>query len=159
MSLSVGDEAPGFVLDGIDGATGRRGIYELESYRGGPVVVVFYPADNSAVCTAQLAAYTAGISSFDSLGAQVLAISPQSLDKHAAFAGVNGGFAFPLLSDPGKAVGREWGNLGLLDLYRRSTFVLDAEGIITYSHRYIGPGLAFKGVDELAAAVAEAAAR
>lgn len=158
MSLSVGDHAPDFILDGIDGATGRRDAYQLQKYRGGPVVVVFYPADNSAVCTAQLAAYTEGISSFDALGAQVLAISPQSVDKHAAFAGANGGFAFPMLSDPGKAVARRWGNLGLLDLYRRSTFVVDAEGLVAYSHRYIGPGLAFKGADELAAAVAAAIA-
>ncbi len=153
MGLSVGDVAPDFTLDGIDGTTGRGGVFSLASYRGAPLVVVFYPGDNSAVCTAQLVDYTRGIQGLRDLGVAVLAISPQDLDSHRSFAAANGGFAFPLLSDPGKAVGRAWGNLGLLDLYRRSTVVLDADGVVRYAHRHLGPGLSFKPIADVVAAV------
>jgi len=154
MGLSVGEVAPDFMLAGIDGSTGRAGTFSLGSYRGGPVVVVFYPGDNSAVCTAQLVDYTSGIKGLDDLGVAVLAISPQDVDSHRSFAAANGGFAFPLLSDPGKKVGRAWGNLGLLDLYRRSTVVLDADGVVRYTQRHLGPGLSFKPIGDVIAAVA-----
>lgn len=158
MALAVGDLAPEFSLDGVDGATGERGRWSRSDFLGAPLVVVFYPGDNTAVCTAQLLEYTQGIGQLDELGAKVVAISPQSVDSHAEFAAAQDGFAFPLLADPGKAVGREWGILGLLDLYRRSTFVLDAEGRVTWAHRYFGMGLAFKPLETLVAAVVDPAA-
>ncbi len=78
----AGEPAPGFTLDGSDGTeTGRRP-YSLEEFRGEPVVLVFYPADNSPVCTVQLRSYSADIASFAETGAQVLAISPQSVAAH-----------------------------------------------------------------------------
>ena len=153
MALAVGDAAPDFRLEGIDGATGRVGTWTRSEFLGAPLVVVFYPGDNSAVCTAQLAEYTRGIGDVAAVGADVVAISPQSVESHQRFAAVNGGFAFPLLCDEGKAVARSWGNLGLLDLYRRSTFVLDGDGIVRYSHRYIGPGMAYKPLADIVAAV------
>jgi len=149
MSVSVGELAPDFELDGVDGRTGEDHRYRLSDFRGAPVVLVFYPGDNTPVCRQQLSSYTEQIGEFAALGAQVLALSPQSVESHREFARRTGGFAFPLLADDGKDVARRYGNLGLLDLYRRSTVVVDADGVVGYTHRYIGPGLAFKPVEVL----------
>ena len=85
-------------------------------YRGQVVVLVFYPGDNTPVCTRQLNAYTEDIDSFTEAGAQVLAISPQSVQSHDDFSCKQGGFAFPLLADTDKAVGEAYGILGPLGL-------------------------------------------
>jgi peroxiredoxin Q/BCP len=157
MSLKVGDPAPDFALEGYDPRTSETRTFTRSEFAGSPLVVVFYPADNTPVCTEQLRTYTAGLSEFDQIGAAVVAISPQDIDSHRGFSEAQGGFAFPMLSDPDKAVGRAYGILGLQDLYRRSTFVVDADGCIAYAHRFVGPGLSFKPVDELVAAVRGAA--
>ena len=67
------------------------------------------------------------------LDAAIVAISPQSVESHREFSEAHGGFGFPLLSDPDKSVGAAYGILGLMDLYRRSTFVVDPEGKIEYA--------------------------
>ena len=80
MAISVGERAPDFTLPG----TGGRD-YSLSDYLGQPVVVVFYPGDDTPVCTKQLNSYTDDIARFEEVGAQVLAISPQSVASHEAF--------------------------------------------------------------------------
>ena len=157
MALDVGELAPSFTLPGVDGATGETGEYALDSYRGRPVVLVFYPGDNTPVCTRQLNAYTDDIGEFEGTGAQVLAISPQSVESHAGFARAQGGFAFPLLADEDKRVGQAYGVVGPVGFYRRSAFVVDGRGIVRYAHRAIG-GLTFRKTDELVRAVAAAGA-
>ena len=152
--ISIGAAAPGFELPGVDGRTGERGEWSLEAFRGRPVVVLFYPGDSSPVCRRQLTEYTEGIGGFEALDAQVLAVSHQDPESHRRFALRAGGFGFPLLTDADKSVGRTWGVLGLLDLYRRCTFVLDAGGVVRYSHRYVGPGLGYRPVSELVDVVA-----
>lgn len=152
--LPVGATAPDFELPGVDGRTGDFRQWSLGEFKGRPVVLLFYPGDGSPVCMRQLTEYTAGMGAFDDLDAQVLALSHQSPESHLAFAERNGGFGFPMLADEDKAVARDYGVLGLLDLYRRCTFVVDAEGIIAYSHRYVGPGLGYRPVEELVGAVA-----
>ncbi len=107
MTIAVGEQAPDFTAEGTDGTSEGRRPYSLAEFRGQPVVLVFYPADHSPVCTAQLTSYSHDIGQFADLGAQVLALSPQTVEEHEAFAEANGGFAFPLLADPAKAVGRE----------------------------------------------------
>lgn len=149
MGVAVGDPAPSFGLAGIDGATGADLTLELSDLRGDPVVLVFYPADDSPVCTAQLGEYTQQIAAFEALSARVVAISPQSPESHRRFAAAQDGFAFPMLSDEDKAVARGYGNLGLLDLYRRCTFVLDREGTVVWLHRAMGPGIRYSQVDRL----------
>jgi peroxiredoxin Q/BCP len=149
MTLRVGAPAPDFELGGIDGQTGEAGTYRRSDALGSPLVLVFYPADGSPVCTRQLNEYTEGLGRFDELGARVFGISPQSTSSHAEFASQQGGFGFPLLSDTDKAVGGAYEILGLLDLYRRSIFIVDATGSIVYVHRSLGPGLRFKPIDEL----------
>jgi thioredoxin-dependent peroxiredoxin len=58
MTVRVGDQAPDFTAHGTDGTSGGRRGYTLQEYRDQPVVLVFYPADHSPVCTAQLTSYS-----------------------------------------------------------------------------------------------------
>lgn len=144
--VGVGDVAPDFTLEG----TGDRD-YTLSDFRGQPVVLVFYPGDNTPVCTMQLNTYSSDISEFVALNAQVLAISPQSIESHEQFTNVHE-FGFPLLADTDRAVGRAFGVVGLVGFYRRSIFVLDRAGVIRFVHR-AGAGLTFRRTDELVAEV------
>jgi thioredoxin-dependent peroxiredoxin len=151
VSVGVGDEAPEFELPG----TGERS-YALREFRGRPVVLVFYPGDDTPVCTKQLSTYSHDLSQFESVGAQVLAVSPQGVDSHERFAGKLG-LGFPLLADSDKAVAQAYGTLGPLGFPRRSVFVIDAAGVIRYAHRAIA-GLTYRPTGELVAAVRAARA-
>jgi peroxiredoxin Q/BCP len=151
----VGGPAPDFTLAGSDNPDDGRRDYSLADYRGQVVVLVFYPGDNTTVCTRQLNSYTEDIDSFTGAGAQVLAVSPQSVISHDEFSCKQGGFAFPLLADTDKAVGEAYGILGPLGFYRRSVFVIDGEGIVRYAHRAVA-GITFRSTDELVKAVKSA---
>jgi peroxiredoxin Q/BCP len=152
MAINVGGTAPDFALAGTDGTDQGHRIYTLSECRGQPVVLVFYPADNSPVCTVQLNTYSHDINRFAETGAQVLAISPQSVEEHDEWAAKQGGFAFPLLADTSKAVGELYGILGPVGFYRRSVFVIDGYGVVRYAHRSTA-GLTFRPVSELIEAV------
>ena len=143
MSVTIGDAAPEFTLQG----TGETA-YSLKDYAGHNVVLVFYPGDDTPVCTKQLNAYNDGLSQFTDLGAQVLAISAQDVDSHDRFSAKHGGFAFPLLADTDKAVAGLYGTLGPIGFPRRSVFIVDGDGVIRYAHRAIA-GLTYRPVSEL----------
>ncbi len=138
--------APHFELDGTGGRS-----YALDDEAGAPVVLVFYPADNTPVCTSQLTAYSDDLASFVDLGARLLAISPQDVASHEAFA-ADHELAFPLLADVDKAVGAAYGVLGPLGFYRRSVFVVDSGGVIRYARRSVG-GMGFRPVEEVVTAL------
>lgn len=142
----AGDQAPDFTLDGTapGGATER---FHLADLRGRPVVLAFYPGDDTAVCTRQLNDYNAGFESFNELDAQVFGISSQGLESHVAFS-AKYDFRFPLLADTDKAVAGAYGTLGPLGFPRRSVFIIDGDGIIRYAHRAIA-GLTFRPTSEL----------
>ena len=147
--LRVGDQAPDFTLAGTGGVD-----YSLSAYRGKPVVLVFYPGDQTPVCTVQLSTYSDDISRFADLGAQVLGISPQGVDSHERFC-ERLNLQFPLLADEDKVVAGAYGILGPLGFPRRSVFIIDGEGIIRYAHRALA-GLTFRSTDELVEAVVAA---
>ena len=149
MAVGIGDKAPDFDLEGTGGSR-----YSLSQFRGKPVVVVFYPADDSPVCTRQLNSYNDDLEAFNAVGAQVLAISSQDMGSHEQFASRHG-LKFPLLADTNKKVAEAYGTVGPLGFPRRSVFVVDAEGMITYAHRAIA-GLTFRPVEELIQAIAKA---
>lgn len=151
MTLAVGTTAPNFRVSGTDGTKPGRRDYALSDYAGQPVVLVFYPADHSPVCTVQLQTYSHDIGEFADVGAQVLALSPQSVDDHEGFLAAHD-FAFPLLADDDKKVGEAYGILGPLGFYRRSIFVVDREGTVRYAHRATA-GLTFRPTDEIVEAV------
>ena len=155
-AVRVGHPAPDFTLPGTDGTPEGHRDYRLSELAGRPVVLVFYPGDNTPVCTRQLNSYTADVDEFREVDAQVLAISPQSVESHDAFSADQGGFAFPLLADVDKSVGRLYGILGPVGFYRRSIFVVDGGGVVRHAHRAVA-GLSFRPTAELVAAVAAAA--
>jgi thioredoxin-dependent peroxiredoxin len=151
----VGEAAPDFCLPGTDGTPEGHRDYSLVELRGTPVVLVFYPGDDSPVCTVQLTTYTKEFPSFSGASARVLAMSPQSLESHDRFASRVGGFAFPLLADVDKEVGAAYGVVGPLGFYRRSAFVIDAAGIVRWTQRSV-TGLSFPPSSRLVAAVEDA---
>ncbi len=147
---TLGDPAPDFTLPGVQDGEQRN--YSLSEFRGRPVVLAFYPGDNTAVCTKQLNAYTDDIADFTAVDAQLLAISPQSIDSHLGFSEKQNGFGFPLLADVDKSAGAAYGILGPLKFYRRSVFVVDAAGTVAYAHR-ASVGVTFRPTTDLIAAV------
>ena len=148
----MGEPAPGFTLPGTPGGQP----YALAEHRGRAVVLVFYPADDTPVCTTQLVSYSADLDQFADLGADVLGISPQDVASHERFAERHG-IAFPLLADTDKAVGQTYGVVGPLGFYKRSVFVVDGAGMVRYAHRS-SHGLTYRRTDELVAAVQAAVA-
>lgn len=142
----VGGLAPDFTLKGTGG-----GAYTLSDQRGNPVVLAFYPGDDTPVCTMQLNSYNRDLARFAELGATLWAISPQSVASHDGFSDRQA-FGFPLLADEDKATFRAYGCLGPLGFPRRSVFVIDREGVVRYAHRS-GAGLTFKRTPELIEAV------
>lgn len=150
-SIEVDSRAPDFKLMGTGGAS-----YSLSQYLGKTVVLVFYPGDNTPVCTKQLCSYNNELEQFANLDAQVVAISSQDVASHEAFSKKHG-FKFPLLADTDKQVSSDYGVLGLFGLSRRSIFVIDAKGIVKYVHRAV-TGVTFRRVGELTEAIANAQA-
>ncbi len=151
MSIPLrGQPAPDFTLPG----TGGRD-YTLSDYLGRPVVLVFYPGDDTPVCTRQLTTYSDDLASFDALDVQVLAISPQDVASHERFSARHG-FRFPLLADTAKLVAGTYGTLGPMGFPRRSIVVVDAGGVVRWAHRALA-GLSFRPVDEILAAVHDTA--
>lgn len=142
MSLGVGDAAPDFTLPG----TGGRD-YSLAEFRGQPVVLVFYPGDDTPVCTKQLNSYNDDLGQFSEMNAQVIGVSAQDVGSHESFAGKHG-FDFPLLADTDKHVAGLYGTLGPIGFPRRSVFIVDGDGVVRYAHRAIA-GLTFRPVKEL----------
>ena len=131
----IGAVAPDFTLPGLTLADGKaeRAEFTLSAARGRPLVLAFYPADNSPVCTRQMCSYTNELETFTKLDAAVWAISPQDLDSHEGFARTYK-LAFPLLADTELAVTKRYGiGLGSSNL-RRSVFVIDADGVLRWKH-------------------------
>jgi thioredoxin-dependent peroxiredoxin len=144
--LNVGDPAPEFELPGTDDK-----IYRLSDYRGRKVILAFYPGDFTAVCTKQFCSYRDQGDKLNSLGAEVLGISPQSVESHERFVEEKR-LNVPLLADEDKAVARAYGVLAG-PMVRRAIFVVDEQGIVR--HRKVTlAGLTFESVDDLQRAVA-----
>jgi peroxiredoxin Q/BCP len=146
MAVGVGERAPDFTLP----STGGQSV-SLSDFAGRPVVLVFYPGDDTPVCTKQLNSYNDGLDQFQALDAQVLGISAQNVDSHEKFSGKHG-FKFPLLADTDKHVAGLYGTLGPIGFPRRSVFVIDAGGTVRYAHRAIA-GLTYRPVSELVQAL------
>ena len=129
--LPVGTEAPEFALPDASGQVVR-----LSDYRGKPVVLVFYPLDWSPGCSQQLDLYQSELDEFEKRGAQLLAISVDSVYSHGAWAAVRG-IEFPLLADfhPKGEVARRYGVYrGAEGFSERALYVVDGEGMIRYAH-------------------------
>jgi thioredoxin-dependent peroxiredoxin len=146
--VDVGDAAPDFELPG----TGEK-TYRLADYRGRKLILAFYPGDFTAVCTKQFCSYRDEGERLDNLGADVLGISPQSVDSHERFVKEKS-LNVPLLADEDRAVARAYG-VAAGPMVRRAIFVIDEQG--TIRHRKVTlVGLTYETVDDLERAVAAA---
>ncbi len=149
-AVQIGDAAPDFALPGIqfiDGEMQHR-TFQLSEQRGAPIVLAFYPLDQSKVCTEQLCSYNDQFGGFDALGAKVWAISLQGVESHEEFARKQH-LTFPLLADARDGAARAYGvsSLGGL-LTRRSVFVIDPQGIVRWKHVAL-VGFTFRSAEEI----------
>ncbi len=150
MSLPlVGQPAPAFTLDGVADST-RRSFSLAEAY-GAPLVLAFYPGDDTMTCTKQLCSYQDDLSRLTGLGAALWGISAQDVDSHERFAAKRS-LTFPLLADPDRTVIRSYGVDGPLGRTKRGVFVLDAAGVVRWSHVSLGL-LGYQDAETLARAV------
>jgi peroxiredoxin Q/BCP len=129
--MKEGQVAPAFELDGSDGKKHR-----LSDFRGKPLVVFFYPRDNTPGCTRESCAFSEELSAFRKAGADVVGISPDTVKSHVGFA-EKYALKHLMLADTEKTVATEWGVFREKVLYGkkslgivRSTFILDGEGVV-----------------------------
>ena len=127
----VNETAPDFTLPRAGGGT-----VTLSGHRGGPVVLFFYPKDDTPGCTKESIGFSADISAFDAAGAKVFGISKDTVAKHDKFVAKHD-LTVPLLSDAEGSVCEDYGVWKEKKMYgktfmgiERSTFLIDADGKI-----------------------------
>jgi peroxiredoxin Q/BCP len=125
--LPVGAEAPDFTLPDQDGHP-----VTLCRLRGGNVVLVFYPGDETPVCRRQLCEFRDRWDQVRARGAVVLGINPQSAASHLGFRARHE-LPFPLLVDKGQTVALSYNASGLFP--RRTVYLIGRDGRIRYSRR------------------------
>ncbi len=138
---SVGDKAPDFTLTAHD-----KSSVTLSEMRGGRVILAFYPAAFTGVCTKEMCTFSDGISGLGSDGVSVLGISVDAPFSNAAFADSNG-ITFPLLSDVHRVAVDAY-DVALGDFVipgytvaQRSVFVVEPDGSIGYAWVADNPGM------------------
>jgi thioredoxin-dependent peroxiredoxin len=137
----VGEAAPDFELPGTDGP------FRLSEHRGERVVLLFYPGDNTLVCTKQFCSYRDRGGDFASLDATVLGISSQDLASHEAFVAKHN-LNVPLLADVDKEVAKAFSAYSSRLGTKRAVIVIDEQGIVRHRHDHL-LGLDFQSVDDL----------
>jgi peroxiredoxin Q/BCP len=160
--VDVGDAAPDFQLPGSDGKS-----FKLSEHRGRNVVLAFYPGDATTVCTAQFCSYRDNADKLDQLDAEVIGISPQSVDSHERWVEEQE-LNVPLLADEDLGVSKRYGVTAWLGPLARFTelkdtpggryimraiFIVDGEGIIRYRH-VSRTGATFQSVEDIEQALA-----
>src|SRR5579871_4861944 len=131
MAVDIGSKAPDFTLMNQD-----RQPVTLSGARGTPVVLAFFPAAFSSVCTKELCTFRDSLSRLNSAHAQVYGISVDTFFTLKAFQ-ESQHLTFPLLSDFNKEVIRQYGvfnedMIGLKGIAKRAVFVVDREGVVRY---------------------------
>lgn len=127
--LEEGDKAPNFTLTADDGSK-----VKLSDLHGTPVVLYFYPADDTPLCTDEACAFRDRRKDFEKLGAKVYGISPDDVASHVKFRD-KFQLNFPLLADPGHTVAEKFGAWREKNMYGkklmgivRSTFLIGPDG-------------------------------
>ncbi len=142
----VGERAPDFELQGTGGP------FRLSEHRGERVVLLFYPGDNTMVCTKQFCSYRDRAEDFASLNATVVGISSQSVESHEGFVAKNN-LNVPLLADEDKAVAKAYSaTMPGVGSTARAVIVIDEQGVVRHRHDH-RLGLDYQTVDELKAAL------
>ena len=149
-SNAVNNPAPDFTLKDGNGAEWR-----LSDHRGKVVVLLFYPGDETPVCTSQMCSVRDRWEDYVATGAEVVGISSDSIESHKKFA-EHHSLPLRLLSDSERAVAKQYGALSLIPgRVARSVFVIDARGILRYSD--VRPIGLFKPKDDATIAAIKAA--
>jgi peroxiredoxin Q/BCP len=143
----VGEQAPDFELAGTDGP------FRLSEHRGERVVLLFYPGDNTMVCTKQFCSYRDRADEFAELDATVVGISSQDLGSHEAFVAKHA-LNVPLLADVEKQVAKAYGAFSPRLGVKRAVVVIDEQGVVRHRHDHL-LGLDYQSVDQLRAALDE----
>lgn len=125
--LKIGDAMPDSTL------VGESGPVKLREKIGKPLVVYFYPADETFGCTREACSFRDSYQDFTDAGADVIGISSDDATSHAKFK-ANHRLPFTLLSDPAHKVAKEWGLKKTLGMPPRVTFVFDKAGVVR--HRF-----------------------
>jgi peroxiredoxin Q/BCP len=123
--LNTGDVAPDFELLDQDG----KSVTLSERLTKGPVVLYFYPKDDSPGCTAEACGFRDSFQTFTDAGVDVIGVSDDSPESHRQFAARHL-LPFTLLSDPGGLLRRRYAVEAFGPLRGRVTFVIDAKGVI-----------------------------
>jgi len=130
--LTIADPAPDFTLPGVH--QGKIKNYSLRDARGRWLVLFFYPADFTFVCPTEVTGFSRMAEEFGKEKAIIYGVSVDSVDSHRDWAQELGGITYPLLSDSGKSVCREYQVLHPKEgVAIRATYVIDPEGVIQYS--------------------------
>ncbi len=125
--LKINDKAPDFTLTDDGGEP-----FKLSDQAPEKVLLVFYPCDNTPVCTKQLCDYRDGLESFDDLGVKVVGISHDGAESHRKFREKHD-LPFTLLTDPDLKVAALYDSKGMLGM-KRSVFLVDQSMLIRYLH-------------------------
>ena len=115
--LKIGDPAPPFSLK-----DDRGDDFSLADHSGQKILLVFYPGDNTPVCTRQLCDYRDGIEAFEGLDVKVVGISKDDAESHRAFREKHQ-LPFTLLSDPDLEVAERYDSKGIMGM-KRSLFTV-----------------------------------
>jgi thioredoxin-dependent peroxiredoxin len=159
--LSVGDKAPEFRAAAVGAEYGAGREVSLADFRGTPVVLYFYPKDDTPGCTAQACGLRDAWSEFSG-NAKVFGVSIDSVPSHEKFI-KKYQLPFPLLSDPEKEIVNAYGVWVEKSMYgkkymgaERSTFIVDATGKIAAIFRKVKPGEHVAQVQEALSKLASA---
>jgi thioredoxin-dependent peroxiredoxin len=142
----VGETAPDFELAGTDGT------FKLSDHLGERIVLLFYPGDETMVCTKQFCSYRDRADDFASLDATVVGISKQALASHESFIAKHG-LTVPLLADPDGKVAQSFSAHSSRLGTKRAVIVIDEQGVVRHRHDHL-LGLDFQSVDDLKEALA-----
>lgn len=128
--IPIGEIAPDFTATTGDGRTVR-----LSDLRGRQrALLVFYPGDNTPVCTAQLCALRDDWSALQAEEVAIYGVNPANADKHARFAAKHQ-FPFPLIVDAQNQIAAAYGCRGLFGLVKRTVYILDRQGRVAFARR------------------------
>jgi peroxiredoxin Q/BCP len=144
MALDVGDAMPETTLVGPEGPV------QLRDKLGKPLVVYWYPADETYGCTKEACGFRDAYEDFIAAGAEVIGVSRDDAASHSKFK-AHHRLPFTLLSDPGLGVAKQWGLKGPLGMPPRVTFVFDPAGVVR--HRFDSAIRFGKHVDDALAVV------
>jgi thioredoxin-dependent peroxiredoxin len=134
---TVGAPAPAFRLQDQNGEW-----HSLSDYKGKWVALYFYPKDDTPGCTTQACSFRDNVFAFKKEGAVILGVSVDDVASHKAFEQKHG-LPFTLLADPEKKVTKQYGVLktymGVMEMARRDTFIIDPKGRIAKHYENVEP--------------------